>query len=385
MFPIFSSLLSLCSFFVINMNTIDLTDIPDAPDSAAPQGTVLRRGKEKRDAPAKHWCFTLNNPTVPCSDFTKLLSSSAWPTSYAVYQKETGASGTPHFQGYVEFNKKMTFVSVKRLLPNAHWEKRKGSPSDARDYCMKDEGRLEGPFEVGTWVDTKQGKRTDLTDVAEMIKDGSTIHDIASTYTESFIKYSKGIVAAQLYLGPREREPVNVTLCFGKPGTGKSYMARHGLDLSKFYSVEPGNGSTWWDRYDGESRIIFDDFDGARSKVALRDFLRWIDIYSCQVPVKGGFTQLTGGDIWVTSMYHPSQWYEWEGREHLREALYRRFHRVLWFTGVGFEFETLDPTSTPDRWATFWKGPKEVQRVHSGGVGPMDLYCELEEVNQFRW
>jgi len=38
-----------------------------------------------------------------------------WPTSYMVFQREQGAEGTIHLQGYAEFEKPMRFSSIKKL------------------------------------------------------------------------------------------------------------------------------------------------------------------------------------------------------------------------------------------------------------------------------
>ena len=81
---------------------------------------------------AKHWCFTLNNPgeeEVP-----------EWPVDvqYYVIGIETGASGTPHWQGYVCFTKQLRLTQLKRLMPRAHWEVMRGTPQQAADYCKKD-------------------------------------------------------------------------------------------------------------------------------------------------------------------------------------------------------------------------------------------------------
>ena len=80
----------------------------------------------------KHWCFTLNNPGAePVPE---------WPVdvTYYVIGKETGESGTPHWQGYVCFAKPLRLTALKKLMPRAHWEQMRGTPQQAADYCKKD-------------------------------------------------------------------------------------------------------------------------------------------------------------------------------------------------------------------------------------------------------
>jgi len=64
-------------------------------------------------APAKHWCFTLNNPTVDDAMVYEMVS--CWPIEYVAVQREVGESGTEHLQGYVEFEKPQRLSSIKKL------------------------------------------------------------------------------------------------------------------------------------------------------------------------------------------------------------------------------------------------------------------------------
>lgn len=105
---------------------------------------------------AKKWCFTLNNPT---SDESSLLGN-FWVNhhaTYLVYGKETGESGTPHYQGFVIFHERKRLPALRAILPRAHWEVARGTPQQAADYCKK-----EGDFEEhGTLPTSTQGKRND--------------------------------------------------------------------------------------------------------------------------------------------------------------------------------------------------------------------------------
>lgn len=112
---------------------------------------------------AKHWCFTLNNPT---SD-EALLVGNFWTNhhaKYLVYGRETGASGTPHYQGYAIFHERKILSAVRRILPRAHWEVARGNPKQASDYCKK-----EGDFEEHGTLTTSQGKRNDWQRLREYV------------------------------------------------------------------------------------------------------------------------------------------------------------------------------------------------------------------------
>jgi len=38
-----------------------------------------------------------------------------WPTTYVVFQSEVGESGTPHIQGYVEFDRPQRLSSIRKM------------------------------------------------------------------------------------------------------------------------------------------------------------------------------------------------------------------------------------------------------------------------------
>lgn len=96
-----------------------------------------------------NWIFTWNNPDLVNGPgiLHNLLDTKV--ARYVVYQLEEGELGTTHYQGYIEFVQKKTLVACKKLLPNAHWEPRRGSPEEAAAYCKKEETRKDGPWELG--------------------------------------------------------------------------------------------------------------------------------------------------------------------------------------------------------------------------------------------
>lgn len=141
----------------LHSQDIDFSDHSDmeeqvagTPPATAPLQATQEVPKKKREAPAYHWCATLNN-----ADHRRRIKDwfddvcEDWPINYIVAQEEVGQGGTNHFQIYVEFSKAMRFSAIKKLLhgaSEAHWEKRKGTPTQARDYCMKGEGPIYSYF-----------------------------------------------------------------------------------------------------------------------------------------------------------------------------------------------------------------------------------------------
>ena len=81
------------------------------------------------------WCYTINNFTEEDRDGLRSLEC-----VYNIFGYERGAEGTPHLQGYVHFKSHKTLKGVKKMMPRAHVEPRKGTIDQAVDYCKKRRG-----------------------------------------------------------------------------------------------------------------------------------------------------------------------------------------------------------------------------------------------------
>lgn len=150
---------------------------------------------------AKNWCFTFNDATGSLLEGESLLSiTSALSTdyhlrgiSYYVFQLERGAEGTLHLQGYLQFGARRSLAAVRRtfqdVIPNAHWEKSKGTAQQCRDYCTKDETRVSGPWEGGEI--SKKGKRSDLDEFMTAMKDGMTEDEMYDRFPSIVAKYPR--------------------------------------------------------------------------------------------------------------------------------------------------------------------------------------------------
>ena len=119
---------------------------------------------------------------------------------YIAFQLEQGEQGTKHHQIYISFKNAKSFETIKKLFPKAHIEAMKGTPTQASEYCTKEDTRLAPPVIDGDLP--IKGKRTDLEDIHQMIKEGCSnkeiekltqdnILDIRIIFKESDKKYLK--------------------------------------------------------------------------------------------------------------------------------------------------------------------------------------------------
>lgn len=137
---------------------------------------------------SRAWCFTLNNPSFPAEDLPSFDHE-----RYVSWQLERGANGTPHIQGYIELTKPQSLAAMKRWLPTAHWEKREGTPDEARDYTRKEDSREEGPFERGSFGGS-QGKRTDLANAVDALRAGG-MKRVREEHPTAYVKFHRGLHA----------------------------------------------------------------------------------------------------------------------------------------------------------------------------------------------
>lgn len=271
---------------------------------------------------ARCWCFTINNP----EETQEQVSEKLQHARYAVFQKEVGEKDeTTHWQGYVEFGKVKRLSACKKIFPRAHWEQRRGSRDQARDYCMKSDSRVAGPYEQGDW-EIHPGKRNDIIAVRDAIRSGMSRRELIENFPNEIVHYPKGIQILYDMETPHREEPPEVHLLYGPSGCGKTRMAHD--EATDLWST-PIGGHGWFDGYDGHEDALFDDFAGAASKWRLDDFLRLLDRYSLKVPIKGGFASWRPRRIWITTNIHPREWWDWSTREQQYPALVRRISNVV--------------------------------------------------------
>lgn len=262
---------------------------------------------------AKQWCFTINNYTA---DDESLLRARAPDIVYMVYGRERGESNTPHLQGFVQLAKRYTLASIRKLLSTtAHFEITRGTPTQAANYCKKD-----GDYEEFGELRGGQGRRSDLAEVANLVKRGASTRAIAEEHPEAFIRYSNGINKLRLLCRPKTREtPPSIYVYWGRTGLGKTRRV-HDTEPAEELWIHPGG--PWFDGYDNHDAVLFDDFDGGWFKLGY--LLKLLDRYNFQVPIKGGHTWWCPRRIYITSNIDPRQWYTNASQAQV-DALLRRF------------------------------------------------------------
>ena len=98
------------------------------PESSEGLGnTVTKPRSRKQISPSKRWPFVLNNYTE--EEISSIVPRFKEICKVWAFSKEVGESGTPHLQGYVEFNTKLRPVTQAKCTPRIHWGDKNGKPA----------------------------------------------------------------------------------------------------------------------------------------------------------------------------------------------------------------------------------------------------------------
>lgn len=239
-----------------------------------------------------------------------------------------GEEGNDHLQGYIECGSPQSLRWLKRNIHNgAHFEPRRGNADQARAYAMKDDTRVDGPWEIGTWNEPLPGKRSDLDKIHSDLIARRPLAEIVSNNASS-LRILRNLVAAEALLAPRRTtfDPdVKIHVYWGAPGTGKTRRAyeKAGDD---YHLKDPTN--KWWDGYRGQHTVIVDDYggDNGGSKWPITLFKQWADKHPLVLEIKGGVTHANWKLLIFTSNHDPANWYFNEER-----AVMRRLDKIVYF------------------------------------------------------
>lgn len=295
---------------------------PDNSERIAVQHAALAAFKQPQ---SRGWVFTLNNHNSV--DAPRVFADTA---SYCVWQEERGESGTPHLQGYLYFSTgPRRLSSLKALLPSAHFEPRRGSHDQARDYVTKDDTRISGPYEYGTEpVATGQGARSDLVSLKRALDDDRPLSEVWDEHFNTMIKYHKGASEykrVKQMANPRDFKTVCFAL-FGPTSGGKSYAARANFPKAYWPSKPAAKQPFYFDGYDGRAPIVLDEFYGW---IPYDLLLRLCDNTPLMLPTKGGFVGVAPVAIVFTSNKSPEQWYNYQHFQGGYAPLERRLDVII--------------------------------------------------------
>lgn len=314
---------------------------------------------------ARRWCFTIwahceerweeeIKEKIEKNDMDERMT-------YMIANYEVSPSeGKLHWQGYAEFGQTMRITAVKECLgaKTAHLKAADGKGEQNIHYCSKPVDRCicdncENAAEANKkWKHNAkkieygkmnhQGKRKDLEFACEDCRDLS-IDQMNIEHPSVMARYSNFIKSYKISVQKLEAvkegfyKPI-VTVIYGPPGTGKTrnVTIQEGDDLFKFN----GGRGNWWDGYEGQEAILFDEFNGG---VDYNFILELLSGNGVSAQVKGGFVFVKPKRVYFVSNHKMEDWDGWREKKCFikqadgtmipfydkRSAFYRRIRMIL--------------------------------------------------------
>lgn len=300
-------------------------DGPDGPDSEEDQTLPLLSG-----ARARMWAWTSFEEVPPPWDPDLM--------KYYLVGKETCPdTGRHHHQGFTVFKNQMRFSTLHRLpgWERVHLEQCRGTSEQNCEYCKK-----EGDWmEFGT-CPPGQGKRTDLVALAAEVSSGTlSVADVALENPHAYHVFGRTLnFIADVRLSELRRgdwAPPHIEWMWGDSGSGKSRAAHQAMreicENEKLRSYKHSfNDKGWWDLYNCEEVVLFDDFKG---QITFGDLLVLLDGYETRVPRRGRAPiPVMFKYVFITSFLHPREIYHSDTVKESIEQLLRRVDKITHFT-----------------------------------------------------
>lgn len=228
---------------------------------------------------ARDWCFTAWEKPNPNLEAIK----------YMIYGSETcPTSGKFHFQGFAVFCRTCRIPKAKEWIgagQETHLEPRRGTRSQASEYCKKD----------GDFVELGVLECLTSSDILKL-----DINRIKEEWPLMYCQYHRGIEKLNQRQGEKWRR-VDVTVLWGATGTGKT---REVMEKEDVFKIDPPYN--WWDGYSGENILLIDDYSNRAIPRGM--LLNLLDGYRLRLETKGGHTYALWSQVYITCNLDPVNW-----------------------------------------------------------------------------
>lgn len=245
----------------------------------------------------RKWLVTINNPEE--HGFTRDVILDKLKSLNLIYYCISDEIGleeqTPHVHIFLIRSSGIRFTTMQNLFDKkAHLDICKGTNEDNRDYVLKEgkwkdkeKGTTSVPgtqFEFGELPIERQGHRSDLDELYDMVQSGMSVEDIISE-CPSFAPRRR--VIDELIIDKHKKQFGNVfrnlkvTYMYGATGTGKTSSIAKNYGYENIYRVN--NYKNPFDYYAGQDIIVFEEFHG---QISITDMLCYLDGHPCYLPCR---------------------------------------------------------------------------------------------------
>ena len=285
---------------------------------------------------------TINEPLekgYTHKEIIDILRNNFKTLTYFCMADEQGARFHTHI--FVVFSSRVRFSMLKRYFAEAHIERCKGTPSDNRNYILKEgkwkldelkrETKIENSFEeYGTLPPDSRGQRNDMSELYQMVLNNMTNAEILAINQDYILQIDKIDKVRTTILTERYKDTVRLDLeviyVLGETGTGKTRGVFEQNGYANVYRVTDYTHP--FDGYNCQPVIAFDEF---RSSIPLKNMLLYCDIYPIELPSRYANKFACYNKIYIISNWDLEKQYS-ELQNNDKEswqAFLRRIHKVI--------------------------------------------------------
>ncbi len=261
-----------------------------------------------RNTRRRRFMWTMNNPSQ--QDKHRLVQlvgtnlANFHDIRYIVFQEEKGhENGTIHIQGYCELLKAKRINGITLMFGRSVHVSRVDHPAAAIKYCKKDDTKVLDGLN-GEWG-TPARSKVFSGSLLESIQEGATRKEIMENFPNKYMKSGNNIDKMINEFITRRDWEMEIEIYYGITGCGKSLTA-HQKYPDAFWVKWPCGSRWWWDGYNGEKVVIFDEF---RHQIKFDVMLHILDCYPYKIEYKGGMREFTSKKIVITTNIEPMNWY----------------------------------------------------------------------------
>lgn len=315
-----------------------------------------------KDPQGRKWLLTVNNPTEKGLDHKAIQEILTQFPSLLYWCLADEKGETEHTHIFFALEHPTRFSTIKRRFPTAHIDRAEGTAAECRAYVQKSgkwaesdkaETSIPGTFEEwGELPIERQGERTDLALLYQMIKDGMSNYEIMEVNPDYLVSLDRVERARQAVREQQYRETfrkLEVTYLWGPTGVGKTRSVMEKYSYSGVYRVT--DYAHPFDSYAGEDVLLLDEYG---SNFKIRDLLNYLDGYPLTLPARYSNRVACYTKVYIISNICLSKQYtdiQWDSPATFA-ALLRRIHKVIHYTAPGEfqEFDTQEYMDNPFLW-----------------------------------
>ena len=295
-----------------------------------------------KDTQSRKWQITINFKAKKNIDHTIIEKelSEIKPIQYYCMADEIGLKEkTPHTHIFIACSSPVRFSTIKRHFPDGHIEQARGSCEENKIYIeksgkwehdLKSDTSIKGTFEEwGEMPIERQGARTDLDFLYQLVKDGKSNFEILEENSDYLLRLTdiervRQTVKAEEFRS-KFRE-MQVTYLWGKTGTGKTRFVMEREGYTAVYRVTEYEHP--FDGYTGQETLVLDEY---RSQLKISELLNLLDGYPLELRCRYNnktacFTTVYIISNLALSAQYPMLQYE---QPETWQALLRRIHKVI--------------------------------------------------------